>query len=109
MGTKLNMPLPPQANDDQFMQAWTEVETFIREARPEIILLQAGADSLAGDPITHLQFTSQAHGHAATRLCAIADEYCQGRLIAMGGGGYNRRNLALAWSAVVAAMASSTS
>ncbi len=103
-GTKLNIPMEPGADDAAFHRVWPEVEEFVRAGQPEIILLQAGADSIKGDPITHLQYTPKAHGHAARRLCAIADEFCQGRLIAMGGGGYNRTNLALAWNAVVKAM-----
>jgi len=31
----------------------------------------------------------------------LADRHCQGRLLAMGGGGYNRDNLARAWTAVL--------
>jgi acetoin utilization protein AcuC len=100
-GSKLNIPMPPDADDEQFMSAWQRVEAFIDAARPQFILFQCGADSLAGDPITHLRFSSAAHGHAARRLCALADTHAQGRLLAMGGGGYNRRNLALAWAAVV--------
>jgi hypothetical protein len=37
-------------------------------------------------------------------LCAIDDEYCKGRILAMGGGGYNLTNLALAWNSVLEAM-----
>ncbi len=100
-GTKLNLPLPPGAGDAEFMEAWAGVEAFVAEARPELILLQCGADSLAGDPLTHLQFSAAAHAHAATRLRALADESAGGRLLAMGGGGYNRDNLAEAWTRVV--------
>lgn len=103
-GTKLNIPVPPEAGDREFFQAWEKVETFVRQARPEFILLQAGADSLAGDPITHLRYTPAAHAHAARRLHALADECCGGRLLATGGGGYNRANLAAAWCAVVEAL-----
>ena len=103
-GTKLNIPLPPGADDAVFHTTWPKVEEFIRGAKPEFILLQAGADSIAGDPITHMAFSPSAHGHAARRLCQIADEYCNGRIIAMGGGGYNRTNLALGWNEVVRAM-----
>lgn len=103
-GTKLNLPMLPGADDEAFHRVWPELEAFVRAGKPEVILLQAGADSIRGDPITHMQFTPAAHGHAARRLCALADEFCQGRIIAMGGGGYNRTNLALAWSAVMAAM-----
>lgn len=107
-GTKLNIPVLPGADDQVFHAVWPELEDFVRAAKPELILLQAGADSIKGDPITHMQFSPAAHGHAARRLCAIADEFSQGRLIAMGGGGYNRTNLAHAWSAVLTALLEDT-
>jgi acetoin utilization protein AcuC len=100
-GTKLNIPMPPDADDRQFLLAWERVEAFIDAARPQFILFQCGADSLGGDPITHLRYSRAAHGHAARSLCALADAHAGGRLLAMGGGGYNRRNLALAWTAVL--------
>ncbi|MEN8205770.1 MAG: acetoin utilization protein AcuC [Pseudomonadota bacterium] len=103
-GTKLNIPMPPEAGDDLFYEAWARVEAFIDERRPEFILFQCGADSIAGDPITHLRYSPAAHGHAAQRLLYLARRHCQGRLLAMGGGGYNRSNLALAWTAVVQAL-----
>jgi len=103
-GTKLNIPLPPGAGDAAFDTAWERVETYLCRGRPEFILFQCGADSLAGDPITQLAFTPAAHGHAAARLCALANRYCAGRLLALGGGGYNRDNLAAAWTAVTGAM-----
>ena len=73
----------------------------------EFILFQCGADSLAGDPITHLRFSEAAHAHAARRLGVLADQQGHGRVLGMGGGGYNRRNLARAWTAVVQAFAES--
>jgi len=101
LGTKLNIPMPPGADDAAFLRVWPRVEEFVRAGRPEIILLQAGADSIGGDPLTHLQYTPAAHAHATRRLCALADELCRGRIVATGGGGYNRANLAAAWCAVV--------
>lgn len=100
-GTKLNIPIRPDAGDEDFFQAWERVEAFLEAQAPEFLLFQCGADSLAGDPITHLRYTAAAHAHAASRLCHLADRHCAGRLVVMGGGGYNRRNLALAWCAVV--------
>ena len=103
-GTKLNVPMPPGAGDRSFFEAWEYVEAFIDKAQPEFIIFQCGADSLAGDPITHMAYTSEAHRHATVRLCDLADRHCQGRLLALGGGGYNLGNLAEAWCAVVGAM-----
>jgi len=100
-GTKLNLPMPPGADDEQFMSAWAKVESYLEAAQPEFILFQCGADSLEGDPITHLRFSENAHAHAAARLADIANRTAQGRILAMGGGGYNRRNLARAWTRVV--------
>jgi acetoin utilization protein AcuC len=51
-----------------------------------------------------MRFTPAAHAQAARDLAKVADEFADGRLIATGGGGYNRRNLALAWNAAVAAL-----
>jgi acetoin utilization protein AcuC len=103
-GTKLNIPMPPQADDQTFFRMWESAERFLDQARPAFILMQCGADSLAGDPITHLQYSEAAHRHAAVRLKLLAEQHCQGRLLALGGGGYNRDNLARAWTAVVEAL-----
>ena len=103
-GAKLNIPMAPEADDAAFFAAWERVERFIDACQPEFILFQCGADSIAGDPITHLRYTPAAHRHATTSLCRLADKHCGGRVLAMGGGGYNRRNLALAWTAVLEAL-----
>ncbi|MDH5620136.1 MAG: acetoin utilization protein AcuC [Gammaproteobacteria bacterium] len=100
-GTKLNIPLPPGAGDLEFRQAWDQVEAYLEAQRPEFILMQCGADSLEGDPITHLAWTEEAHAHAASSLCQLAVKHCEGRIVGTGGGGYNRRNLARAWTRVV--------
>jgi len=102
-GTKLNIPLMPGSGDDEFYEAWQRVEAHLEQHEPQFIIFQCGADSLEGDPITHLRFTEEAHAHAATRLAEIAGRHARGRVLGLGGGGYNRRNLARAWSRVVRA------
>lgn len=104
-GAKLNLPLPAGAGSDDFLRAWQEVESFIDAAAPEFILLQCGADSLAGDPLTGLRLSASDHAHATARLCVLAARHAKGRLLAMGGGGYHRPNLAAAWTAVVGELA----
>jgi acetoin utilization protein AcuC len=104
-GTKLNVPLEPGATDESFISEFSKIEQFIDEAKPELIILQCGADSLAGDPITHLQFSAKAHRHAADALHRLAHRHCKGRIIALGGGGYNRDNIGAAWTEVVKSFA----
>lgn len=107
-GTKLNIPMAPGAGDEEFDAAWQLVEARVDNAKPDFIILQCGADSLEGDPITHLRYTEEAHALAARRLCKLADRHCSGRIVGTGGGGYNRRNLARAWTRVVQAFAESS-
>lgn len=104
-GTKLNINMPPDSGDETFLDKWEQAEAFIEACEPEFILFQCGADSIAGDPLTHLRYTPQSHAHAAERLCYLAEKYAQGRILVMGGGGYNRDSLARAWCAVVAKLA----
>jgi acetoin utilization protein AcuC len=92
--------MPPGANDEAFYKVWAIAESFIGRFRPEFIILQAGADSLSGDPITHLDYSSAAHTHATRSLMRLAAEYdCP--LLALGGGGYNHDNIASGWTVVV--------
>lgn len=103
-GTKLNLPLSAGAGSAAFRAAWDRAESFIDAAEPELIILQCGADALAGDPLTALGLEADDHGYATARLVALANRHAGGRLLALGGGGYDRPNLAAAWSAVVAAL-----
>lgn len=100
-GTKLNIPLPPGAGDREFIQAWPRVEAHLARFEPEFVVFQCGADGLAGDPLAHLRYSPAVHAHAAGSLVRIAGRFAGGRLMAFGGGGYNRSNLAKAWSAVL--------
>ena len=104
-GTKLNLPMPPGAGDREFFVAWQRVLEYLDGMQPEFVILQCGADSLDGDPLTHLRYSEEAHARAAADLRALADRHCGGRLVATGGGGYNRRNLARAWTRVVQSLA----
>jgi len=105
-GTKMNIPLLPEAADREFFEAFAKVESFVDSAKPELIFLNCGADSLADDPITDLRYSAQAHARAAKALRKIAEKHCNGRLVAVGGGGYNRTNIGNAWTEVVRALAS---
>jgi acetoin utilization protein AcuC len=99
--TKLNIPLPPGAGDADFVMAFDRIEGFIRGFGPDLILLQCGADGLSGDSLTHLEYSSAAHAYASSKLHSLAHEVCDGRILAMGGGGYDPSNVREAWSEVV--------
>jgi acetoin utilization protein AcuC len=103
-GTKLNIPVPAGADDRTFARVWPQVLEHLSRFAPELIILQCGADSVQGDPITHMCYSPRVHAQAARDLAALADQMGHGRVLALGGGGYNRENLSHAWCAVVEAL-----
>jgi len=102
VGTKLNITFLPGASFQEFKDAWENMaEDFLSKSNLKFVILQAGADGLMGDPLTGLNYTEEVHAYAARRLHEFAHEKCDGRIIALGGGGYNPDNVARAWLSVV--------
>ncbi len=101
IGTKLSIPLAPHSGDQQFKEAFNQVALFAASIAPELILFQCGADGLIEDPLAHLKYSPDAHRHAADILHELAHNYAEGRILAMGGGGYNSYNTAMAWVEVI--------
>ena len=102
-GTKKNISLKPGDGDVEFQEEWPHIETFLDDSEPDFFILQCGADSLLGDPITNLGLSEKSHYLAAKSLTALAEKHAQGRIVAFGGGGYNRDNIGRAWTQVVKA------
>ena len=103
-GTKLNVPLPAGAGDREFLREWPGMLEHVARHEPQFVILQCGADSVAGDPLANLRLTPAAHARAAQDLCQLADRLGHGRVLGLGGGGYDRGNLAQCWTGVVEAL-----
>ena len=102
-GTKKNISLKPGDGDVVFQENWSHIQAFLDDSEPEFFILQCGADSLLGDPITNLALSERSHYLAAQSLTELAEKHAKGRIIALGGGGYNRDNIGRAWTQVVKA------
>lgn len=108
VGTKLNIPLPAGSGDREFMKAFGTALRFLNGFSPRFILFQCGADGLEGDPLTGLRYSEEAHGFAAAQLNEAAHRLCDGRLVALGGGGYSPESTAKAWMHVAQALVQPT-
>lgn len=99
-----NVPLEAQTRDDSFIAAFDAVVPDLARAyRPDVLVVQAGCDTHAFDPLTHLRCTTNLSEALMRRVVAIADECCDGRIVATGGGGYAIRTVVprawtLAWA-----------
>ena len=100
-GYTLNIPQPPSRGDEDYEQL---VDTIVAPAfaafRPDLILLSAGFDAHGADPLGGMALTAAGFGRLSDRVVALADELCEGRLVAVLEGGYDP----LATAASVAAM-----
>jgi acetoin utilization protein AcuC len=105
-GYSFNVPVDAFTEDESFLevyeQALTEIAAFFK---PDIILTQNGVDAHYYDPLTHLSTTMHVYREIPKLAHKIAHQYCNGRWIAVGGGGYDIwRVVPRAWSHLWAEM-----
>lgn len=101
-GYSFNIPVDAFTEDDSWLDAY---RTAIREVaeffKPDVILTQNGADAHYYDPLTHLSATMKIYKEIPKLAHEIAHQYCNGRWIAVGGGGYDIwRVVPRAWSLI---------
>jgi acetoin utilization protein AcuC len=105
LGYAVNVPMPPSSGDAAYERAFEEIvpplfETF----RPEAVVAQLGADANYADPLTDLNMTLSGYGRLVSRIKELADLHAEGRLLALGGGGYNLKVVPIAWAIVLQIM-----
>src|SRR5258705_12580664 len=61
----------------------------LRQFRPELILISAGFDALDDDPLGGMRLTTEGFATLTATICALADECCDARVVAVTEGGYD--------------------
>jgi acetoin utilization protein AcuC len=88
-GSCVNIALPAGTGDQGWLRALTSVVPQIIDAfSPEIIFSQNGADSHIHDPLTHLALSVDGQRYAYELIHQLAHRH-GGKLVAVGGGGYD--------------------
>jgi acetoin utilization deacetylase AcuC-like enzyme len=106
-GYNINFPLPAGAGDGVFVPVYREiVPAILDQYRPQFILVSAGFDALAGDPLGGLTVSTAGYASAAASLCKAADRCCKGRICFILEGGYSPSGLQACTKAVLAEMES---
>lgn len=101
-GNVLNIPLAPETGSADMRSAWRD-QAFprLRSFRPDLIVISAGFDAHADDPLAQLNWTTDDFAWITAELCKIADELCQGRVVSTLEGGYDLTALAASTKAHV--------
>ncbi|KAJ3703960.1 hypothetical protein LUZ61_007665 [Rhynchospora tenuis] len=93
-GTTLNLPLPGGAGDYTMRSVFDEIiAPSAQRFKPDIILVSAGYDAHALDPLASLQFTTGTYYMLASNIKQLAKELCGGRCVFFLEGGYNLQSL----------------
>jgi acetoin utilization deacetylase AcuC-like enzyme len=89
-GFTLNLPLPPQSGDRDYLQALkTEALPRLQRFAPQLVLISAGFDGHAKDPLAHMHLTREGYREMGQLLLDLAQVTADGRLITVLEGGYN--------------------
>jgi acetoin utilization deacetylase AcuC-like enzyme len=102
----INVPLPASTGDDGYALAFDRVVApAVRAFDPGLLLIAAGQDASATDPLGRMSLTVSGFRALADRAVALAGAVCDGRLVAMLEGGYSLLHLPLANLAILEGLA----
>jgi acetoin utilization deacetylase AcuC-like enzyme len=102
----VNVPLPAGTGDHGYAHAFERVvEPALRDFGPELLLIGAGQDASATDPLGRMSLTVPGFRALADRAVTLAGELCGGRLVAALEGGYSLLHVPLANLAILEGLA----
>jgi len=94
-GTVFNVPVPYGTRRDAYMdQFQSALDHAAQRCRPELVLVSAGFDAHAVDPIAGLCLEADDFADLTRRVLDVAHRYADGRLISTLEGGYDLTALA---------------
>jgi acetoin utilization deacetylase AcuC-like enzyme len=89
-GFTVNVPLEAGATDADYALVFRDVVTpVLDEYAPQLILISAGFDAHARDPLAAMRLSTESFAAMTGDLCAVADRHAGGRLVAITEGGYD--------------------
>jgi acetoin utilization protein AcuC len=105
LGYSVNVPMPMYAGDPEYLQAFEEIVPPLFEwFRPDVVVAQVGVDAHYSDPLTSLNLTLTGYIEMVGKIAELDRKYAGGRLLALGGGGYNLQVVPVAWASVMQLM-----
>ncbi len=100
-----NAPLATGAGSNEFRRAWGEtLLPALSDFDPDFIVVSAGFDAHAADPLGGLNLTEEDFSWATREIIGIARDKAQGRMISVLEGGYDLKALASSAAAHVKAL-----
>jgi acetoin utilization deacetylase AcuC-like enzyme len=84
------VPLPAGIGDDGYLRVFEEVlAPLMRRYAPGLLLISAGYDAHIADPLAGMAVSTAGFGAMARLAVELAEELCEGRIVACLEGGYH--------------------
>jgi acetoin utilization deacetylase AcuC-like enzyme len=101
-GFTINLPVEAGGTDADYGLAYNTVAwPVLRQFKPELILISAGFDALEDDPLGGMRLSVEEFARLTASIVSIAEECCDGRVVAITEGGYDLAGLASCLRAIV--------
>ena len=84
-----NLPLDPGTAGRAFARAWDGALDWLDEWEPELVIVSAGFDAHADDPLANLELREADFADLTRRLAGLADRHAAGRVVSVLEGGYD--------------------
>lgn len=89
-GYNINIPLPPGSGTGAYLHAFDEVvEPAVEAFDPDAIIVAAGFDASALDPLGNMILHSDDYREMTARVKRLAEKLCSGKLMLVHEGGYS--------------------
>jgi len=93
-GYNVNVPLAPGTEDEIYREVFQRIVVPLARAyKPDICILAAGVDSMYTDSMSHLSLTNNIYAEVIYEVRQLVP-----KMLMLGSGGYNARNLARDWT-----------
>ena len=98
-GLKMNLPLEPFTAGESYLELFESVlPAALRQFKPAVLVVQAGADAHFDDPLADLLLTTRDFEILFRRILELADSFTAGRVLFTLGGGYSLRSAPRVWA-----------
>ena len=102
LGFTVNVPMEAGSVDEDYQTVFARVVVpVLKQFEPDLLLVSAGFDAHANDPLGGMRLSSAAFGAMTAELRAVAEECCRGRMVLVTEGGYDLEALGTSLDAAI--------
>ena len=88
-----NIPLPAGTNSEEYLNAFEFALKRLREFKPEFVLISAGFDGHAADPLAQFKLVTEDYYEITKRILESSKKFCNGKIVSILEGGYDLQAL----------------